>query len=681
MPYSRPSRSRGTRLAALSIVGGLVLTTVAAAPMAQAEPSDTQSTTVAELDLAAIPQSKSRAQSPSSQSSGRDASAPPEESTGDAVVSELDAKSVDEFTSVGVTWSKADGDPGVEIKTRTAGVWTDWTTLADSVDEADSSRQEADGPDGAEAAGARLGTDPLFVGSADGIEVRMTAEAGSRVVDPQVALISSPVLASDRQLASSAAKSSRAGQPSIVSRASWGANESWRTNQSGCRTPRINSTISAAIVHHTAGSNSYSAAQSASIVRGVYAYHTKSQGWCDVGYNFLVDKYGTTFEGRYGGIDKPVHGAHATSWNTDTVGVSMMGNYESTKPSKAALESVAKVIAWKFARYDRDPLGKVTLAGKYMYRISGHGDVMSTSCPGRNVRSQFPAMRKRVKALMGQAPPAPTPAPVVTPIYKRWVALGGAKGTGSSYSGEETIKDGYYAQFRSYDLFSSKDTGAFFTKGTIRKRYRALGTANSRMGFPTTDEVDGPTSKSKMNRFERGAILWSHQTSAHEVRGGIWKTYDSTSRIDAKLGLPLAPEYDQAAAGNVPVQDFENGRMYWINDTGYLVYGRIWTEYQRIGAEKSALGRPISSEETGPLSGTRQTRFANGAILHSRANGSKAVTGAFWGSYRKLSSSNTKRLGLPASSEYTSGAYRMQKFQGGTMSRKSGSTSVKVSYS
>lgn len=670
MPYPRSSRSRGARVAALSLVGGLVFTSVAARPQAHAEPTEAPSAKVTELDLSTVPQPKSK-----TRSSHSPASEPSEKAGAEPVVSELAAKKVPEFSTVGVTWADAETEPSVEIKTRTAGKWSPWTSLADSVDESASSADAAEGPDGAEAAGARPGTDPLFVGSADGIAVRISAAAGRSVVDPQVSLISSPVVASDRQVASSLSRSTSNLQPRIVSRAGWGANESWRGINRGCLTPRIDDTVQAAIVHHTAGSNSYSAAQSASVVRGVYAYHTKSQGWCDVGYNFLVDKYGTIFEGRFGGIDKPVHGAHATSWNTDTVGVSMMGNYDTTRPGKATLESVAKVIAWKFATYNRDPLGKVSLAGKYIDRISGHGDVMSTSCPGRYGRSEFPAMRKRVKTLMGQ------PATVDTPIYKRWVALGGASGTGSSYSGEKAIRDGHYAQLRRYDLFSSTDTGAFFTKGTIRQRYRALGMADYRMGFPTTDEIDGPTTNSKMNRFERGAILWSHQTSAHEVRGGIWKTYDSTSRIDAKLALPLAPEYKLAAAGNVPVQDFEKGRMYWIDDTGYLVYGRIWTEYRRIGAERSALGRPASSEEAGPLSGSRQTRFANGAILHSRATDSKAVSGAFWNSYRGLSGASKKRLGLPTGSEYTSGSYRVQRFQGGKMSRKSTSTSVKVSYS
>ena len=70
-----------------------------------------------------------------------------------------------------------------------------------------------------------------------------------------------------------------------------------------------------AVVHHTAGSNSYTAAQSAAIVRAIELYHVKGNGWNDIGYNFLVDKYGQVFEGRIGGIERNVVGAHAEGFN------------------------------------------------------------------------------------------------------------------------------------------------------------------------------------------------------------------------------------------------------------------------------------------------------------------------------------------------------------------------------
>src|SRR5439155_16912043 len=119
-------------------------------------------------------------------------------------------------------------------------------------------------------------------------------------------------------------------------------------------------TIRYAVIHHTAGSNNYTAAQSASIVRGIYLYHVKGNGWNDIGYNFLVDKYGQVFEGRYGGVDKAVIGAHAQGFNTGSVGISVLGSYGTTRISAAAKASVEQLLAWKLDLAHVDPLSTLT---------------------------------------------------------------------------------------------------------------------------------------------------------------------------------------------------------------------------------------------------------------------------------------------------------------------------------
>ena len=122
------------------------------------------------------------------------------------------------------------------------------------------------------------------------------------------------------------------GQPPIILRSSWGAKSS-----SGCDSPIYGATTRGAVIHHTAGSNSYTKSDSASIVRATQAYHMNSRGWCDIGYNFLIDKYGQIFEGRAGGIDKPVRAAHSGNGpvNEETMGVSLMGTFTSVEPSSA----------------------------------------------------------------------------------------------------------------------------------------------------------------------------------------------------------------------------------------------------------------------------------------------------------------------------------------------------------
>jgi hypothetical protein len=198
-------------------------------------------------------------------------------------------------------------------------------------------------------------------------------------------------------------------KPDIVSRAQWGADESLSPDPS-----EYNADVKAVFVHHTAGA-AYDCADSAAIVRGIYAYHTTpidkgGNGWNDIGYNFLVDKCGTIFEGRKGGVDLPVLGAHTYGWNRESAGVSVLGDYSSAGASNAALASVARIAAWKLGQYNADPATTVQLKSgatqtNYMkasftagnlytfQRISGHRDGYNSECPGDGLYAQLPTIR------------------------------------------------------------------------------------------------------------------------------------------------------------------------------------------------------------------------------------------------------------------------------------------------
>lgn len=156
--------------------------------------------------------------------------------------------------------------------------------------------------------------------------------------------------------------------------------------------------LEAVIVHHTAGRNDYLPQDSAAIVRGIYRYHAVTREWGDIGYNFLVDRYGRIYEGREGTLAAPpgkmVQGAHAAPRNKSTVGISVMGNFIEEEPPAAALASVAKIIAWQFKRGNLDPLQKTSgltvpstrmgrEAGTSLPRVLGHKDVAPTACPGK----------------------------------------------------------------------------------------------------------------------------------------------------------------------------------------------------------------------------------------------------------------------------------------------------------
>ncbi|RZU74200.1 N-acetylmuramoyl-L-alanine amidase [Micromonospora kangleipakensis] len=195
--------------------------------------------------------------------------------------------------------------------------------------------------------------------------------------------------------------------PKVVTRAEWKADESIVTEP-----PTYGATVKAFFVHHTAGTNDYSCADSAAIVRGIEVYHVKSNGWNDIGYNFLVDKCGVVFEGRKGGIDKPVTGAHTYGFNTDNAAIAVLGTYISTGIPTVVQDAVAHVAAYKLGQYGNDPLGKVTLTsgvdGKYdlgeqvvFNRISGHRDAVATECPGDALYGQLSVLRNKAASVYG----------------------------------------------------------------------------------------------------------------------------------------------------------------------------------------------------------------------------------------------------------------------------------------
>ncbi|MFJ4908310.1 peptidoglycan recognition protein [Streptomyces sp. NPDC093249] len=330
----------------------------------------------------------------------------------------LTARRTAPFSMIGLTWADPRAELGGTAQVRTrdhaTGVWSGWRTLDLDVRTPETARD----------AGARAGTQPLWTGPADGVQVRVTGEKklpeGLRVelVDPTAT--AAPVRTATRAVAPSeartapAASTTTAAQPAITPRSGWGADESLVLNP-----PTYTAQTKAVFVHHTAGSNDYTCDQSAAVIRGIFLYHVQGQGWNDIGYQFLVDKCGTVFEGRAGGIDKPVLGAQTYGFNTDTTGIAVLGNYNDAVATPPLLDAIAGVAAWKLGLYGYDPASTVDLVaaadnGLYkkgqvvaMQRISGHRDGFPTECPGANLYADLPLIR--------QLAVSPTPAPVPVP--------------------------------------------------------------------------------------------------------------------------------------------------------------------------------------------------------------------------------------------------------------------------
>ncbi len=382
-------------------------------------------------------------------------------------------RDVRRFSLVGVIWDNPDIElhGRVQVRTRATdtGTWSGWQDIeAHNGDAAD--------PDTAERASGRVhgATAPLWVGDSDGVEVRVRAEAGGgtaggatprrgpaggrgaraaaapdayalpsglrlELVDPGDPATAAPDIRfltsrtgllnpeTADALAASAANADLAPlgateipaearrskpyigpRPRIITRRGWGANESWRE-----RKFVYTKKVKAAFVHHTASGNKYKCSQAPSLIRGIYRYHVKSMGWRDIGYNFLVDKCGNIYEGRAGGAAKPVLGAHTLGFNSNSMGIAVLGSFGSAKPSSAAVKAVARLAAWKLGLYGANPRGKTYLksGGGNLYRkgknvrlnvISGHRDGFSTSCPGRQLYRKLGSARATAARYQGR---------------------------------------------------------------------------------------------------------------------------------------------------------------------------------------------------------------------------------------------------------------------------------------
>jgi hypothetical protein len=275
------------------------------------------------------------------------------------------------FNLVGLHWR---GPGSVQFRTHaTAGRWSPWQDAApESEDRPDLGTAER-----GRAGGWRLGN-PWWVGRSDRIAYRLRGSV-SRLRAWFVWSPDSGVPARRLQ---------RAGAPAIVPRKGWNADEKIR--RAG---PSYASTLRLALVHHTAGANGYTAAQAPAIVKAIQLYHVKGNGWNDIGYNFLVDRFGTVYEGRYGGIEKNVVGAHAEGFNTGSVGVAVLGEYSSLAVTANARTSLAQLLAWRLDLAHVDPASTQSFisggnarfpAGLpvFLRTVSGHRDTGFTDCPG-----------------------------------------------------------------------------------------------------------------------------------------------------------------------------------------------------------------------------------------------------------------------------------------------------------
>ncbi len=262
-------------------------------------------------------------------------------------------------------------------------------------------------------------------------------------------------------------------KPAILMRSEWGVD---RTYESECSAPVTAPSAKGVVLHHTAGANGYTPEEAPGIVRGIHLYHTRSLGWCDIGYNFLVDAYGVIYAGRRGGQDNQVRGAHAGNWeaNLYTTGISMMGNYETAPLTEPMKESVLDLTAWRLSYFGLPAIGKTVIDGVEIDIISGHRDIYTsgirpataTACPGKygyewlngGMRDEVQARIEAAGGTSEEPPPTEEPVPEEDPTEEPAPPRMSRMAGGSRYATAATISERTFSATNGAVFLSSGET-------------------------------------------------------------------------------------------------------------------------------------------------------------------------------------------------------------------------------
>lgn len=300
---------------------------------------------------------------------------------------------------IGASWSAASSSDAVlQYRVKDAGRWSAWQ-----------SSDSDPGIDEGSKKGARAGSDAIPLVGAEQVQARLV---GSALLpkEARLSILRPKSTAGDAQAASQvaaggvgrAARLSGVVQASVASlRPPLRTRPVWKANESGTASSGVMAAARGFSIHHTAGSNNYTQAQVPAILRGIHAFHTKDRGWSDIGYNYLVDKWGGVWEGRRGSDSwTPSRGAHTLHYNDRLVGISLLGDYNKVAAPAAAVERISRIVAWKSRQLGIDPTGTTVLAGRTMPTVVGHRDVGSTSCPGTYLYAKLPAIRERAESLI-----------------------------------------------------------------------------------------------------------------------------------------------------------------------------------------------------------------------------------------------------------------------------------------
>ncbi|WP_375561128.1 S-layer homology domain-containing protein [Bernardetia sp. OM2101] len=378
-------------------------------------------------------------------------------------------------------------------------------------------------------------------------------------------------------------------QPPVVSRSSWGANPP--------RSSYSYTNVTHLVVHHAYG---YDWNDGAAAVRAVQDLHQNSNGWSDIGYNYLIHKSGVIYQGR----PENVIGAHFCGYNSKTQGICMLGTFTSQNPTNAAMTSLKKLLAWKADKEGINPLGSSYhySTGGNVKNIAGHRDGGGcTTCPGNSLYSLLPTVRVDVNSMIQNDCGGGTPSDAVNPT--------------TNIAAPSSATSDFTASFTDADNVSV--TGRFYQ---VLENYASETRANRGNGFYNDNFSTG----SLHSDYNVGAGSWSANSNGRLVQSNTTSTNTSLSTFLSQT----------------------NGQSYLYNFAAKL---NSTTGNRRFGIHIMASSQTDSQRGNSYLvwfsgdGGTVNILETINNVLYTRASAS-LTTGTSWADYKVTYSTSTGKI-------------------------------------
>ena len=393
------------------------------------------------------------------------------------------------FAALGVRWSTPE-IPTLEVRSSSDGrIWSSWKQL---YADADSGLQT---------------TQLVFLGS----QVRFLEWRSSAANLTFVFIDPGPSAPLETQ-SKPTPRSLGVSKPDVVTRTAWGCPDG-----ENFRGTPIYTTVSHLIVHHTADGP---VSDFAAWIRAIWTYHIFSNGWADIGYNYLVAPDGRIFTGRAGGDN--VLGAHFSGQNSNTMGVAVLGTFISKAPTEAALDSLNKILAWKADKEKLDPLGNSLHPGTRLnlLTISGHRDANpsafatgTTECPGDTLYSTLGGIRQKVAAGINANHTTLILSEDAEQATTDWTS------TGLWHLSAKRKASGQQSWWYGDEITGSYDTPGSANQGTLTSPPFDIAD-DATLSFKTWYETENPTAD------------WDRKIVEVSLNGGPWQLVDQQIGIE-----------------------------------------------------------------------------------------------------------------------------------------------------